>query len=464
MKPTAVIKELRTRIRSALAEPGRSSGQQQTVAPFRLPRRAIASGSLVLVLGSGALGLWAALAPLSGAVVAEGVVRDDGERKTVMHQEGGIVKAILVKDGDHVKAGQVLLTLDNVRPDAEVAALQSELADDEAKAARLEAERDMRRSVTFPAQLTARSSDPAIAALLQREQTLFDSERQTLDDQLRLLQEQVAQTRQEIATESALVRTSGESLGISKQELQVNEQLRSEGYVTETKMMELRRAAADYRSRQQSDMAELIRARQKQTDLDLKITALRNDYVKSADAQLKDTTAKIQQATDHLRPAQDIETRTRIVAPVDGEVVGLMVHTIGAAIGPREPLLDLVPSGTPLIVEAKIKPDNVREIMTGSKADVRLTAYNPRTSPVLEGTVTYLSADSLNEKETRQPFYLAHIEIPADVIVRANSVAREPIRLGPGLRAEVFIKTRSRSALDYLFEPLWDGIEKSMRD
>jgi epimerase transport system membrane fusion protein len=123
-----------------------------------------------------------------------------------------------------------------------------------------------------------------------------------------------------------------------------------------------------------------------------------------------------------------------------------------------------MPSGTPLIVEAKIKPDNVREIMTGSKADVRLTAYNPRTSPVLEGTVTYLSADSLNEKETRQPFYLAHIEIPADVIVRANSVAREPIRLGPGLRAEVFIKTRSRSALDYLFEPLWDGIEKSMRD
>jgi epimerase transport system membrane fusion protein len=445
MKLRPVIKKLHARVRSALVEPDRLSGPQRTIAPLRLPRKAIASGCLVLVLGCGALGVWAALAPLSGAVVAEGVVRDDGERKTVMHQEGGIVKAILVKDGDHVKAGEALLTLDSVRPDAEVAALQSQLADDEAKAARLEAERDMRRSLTFPAQLTARSSDPVIAALLRREQTLFESERQTLDDQLRLLQEQAAQTRQEIATETALVRTSGESLGISKQELQVNEQLRSEGYVTETKMMELRRAAADYQSRQQSDTAELIRARQKQTDLDLKIAALRNDYVKSADTQLKDTTAKIQQVTDQLRPAQDIETRTRIVAPVDGEVVGLMVHTIGAAIGPREPLLDLVPSGAPLIVEA-------------------LTAYNPRTSPVLEGTVTYLSADSLNEKETRQPFYLAHIEIPADVIARANRTAREPIQLGPGLRAEVFIKTRSRTAFDYLFEPLWDGVQKSMRD
>ncbi|NML96771.1 HlyD family type I secretion periplasmic adaptor subunit [Paraburkholderia sp. RP-4-7] len=464
MKLRPVIKELHARVRSALVEPDRLSGPQRTIAPLRLPRKTIASGCLVLVLGCGALGVWAALAPLSGAVVAEGVVRDDGERKTVMHQEGGIVKAILVKDGDHVKAGEALLTLDSVRPDAEVAALQSQLADDEAKAARLEAERDMRRSLTFPAQLAARSSDPVIAALLRREQTLFESERQTLDDQLRLLQEQAAQTRQEIATETALVRTSGESLGISKQELQVNEQLRSEGYVTETKMMELRRAAADYQSRQQSDTAELIRARQKQTDLDLKIAALRNDYVKSADTQLKDTTAKIQQVTDQLRPAQDIETRTRIVAPVDGEVVGLMVHTIGAAIGPREPLLDLVPSGAPLIVEAKIKPDNVREILPGSKADVRLTAYNPRTSPVLEGTVTYLSADSLNEKETRQPFYLAHIEIPAAVIARANRTAREPIQLGPGLRAEVFIKTRSRTAFDYLFEPLWDGIQKSMRD
>ncbi|WP_454871696.1 HlyD family type I secretion periplasmic adaptor subunit [Paraburkholderia xenovorans] len=464
MKPRLPIRNLLNRFRGALVEPARRAQPQGTISPLRLPRMAIACGCVALVLGCGALGVWAALAPLSGAVVAEGVVRDDGERKTVVHQEGGIVRAILVKDGDHVKAGQVLLTLDSVRPNAEVAVLQAQLADAQAKAARLEAERDMKRTVTFSAELTGRSSDPAIAALLHREQTLFDSERRTLDDQLRLLQEQAAQTREEIAMVISLVRTSDESLGISKQELQVNEQLRSEGYVTETKMMELRRAAADYKSRQQSDTAELIRARQKQTDLDLKITALRNDYVKAADTQLKDTTAKIQEVTDQLRPAQDIEARTRIVAPVDGEVVGLMVHTIGAAVGPREPLLDLVPSGTPLIVEAKVKPDNVRDILPGSKADVRLTAYNPRTSPVLEGTVAYLSADSLNDRETRQPFYLAHVEIPADAIARANRLAREPIVLGPGLRAEVFIRTRSRSAFDYLFEPLWDGIQRSMRD
>jgi HlyD family type I secretion membrane fusion protein len=431
---------------------------------LRLPLRTIAAGCIVLAAGVGALTLWAWLAPLSGAVVAEGVVRDDGERKTIQHQEGGIVKAIHVKDGDHVRAGQVLITLDDVRPGSEVAALQSQLDDDEAKAARLAAERDMKNAVAFPAHLAGRSSDPRIAALMQREQTLFDSERKALNDQLALLLQQAAQTRQEIAVETALVGTSERSLGISKQELQVNEQLRSEGYVTETKMMELRRAAADYQSRQQSDTAELIRARQKQTDLDLKIATLRNDYVKAADGQLKDTTAKVLQIMEQLRPAQDTNARTHIVAPVDGEIVALRVHTIGAAIGPREPILDLVPSDAPLIIEAKIKPDNVREIAQNSHADVRLTAYNPRTSPVPEGSVTYLSADSLNDKETRQPFYLAHIEIAPAVVARANRVAKEPIVLGPGLHAEVFIKTRSRSAFDYLFEPVWDGIQKSMRD
>jgi len=429
-----------------------------------LPRRVIAFGCLSVFVGACAMGVWAAVAPLSGAVVAEGLVRDEGERKTIQHQEGGIVQAILVKDGDRVKAGQTLVMLDDVRSNAEMTALQAQLDDEEAKAARLTAERDMQSSIAFPQRLLARQSDPALAAQLQRERTLFDSERRAFDDQLVLLQRQLAQTRQETETERALVGTSEQSLGIAKQELQVNEQLRSEGYVTETKMMELRRAAADYQSRQQSDTAELIRSRQRQTDLTLKIASLRNDYVRSADTQLKECTEKTGQIEEQLRPARDMDARTRIVAPVAGEVVGLRVHTIGEAIGPRDPILDLVPSGTPLIVEAKIKPDNVREIAVGSEADVRLTAYNPRTSPVLEGKVAFLSADSLTDRDNHQQFYVARVEISAQALARANRLAKEPVVLGPGLRAEVFIRTRTRSAFDYLLEPVRDGIQRSMRD
>lgn len=435
-----------------------------TVQGLGLPHRAIAFGSLSVFVGACAMGAWAALAPLSGAVVAEGLVRDEGERKTIQHQEGGIVRAILVKDGDRVKAGQTLAMLDDVRPNAEMTALQAQLDDEEAKAARLAAERDMQSSIAFPQRLLARQTDPAVAAQLQRERTLFDSERRAFEDQFVLLQQQLAQTRQETDAERALVSTSEQSLGIAKQELHVNEQLRSEGYVTETKMMELRRAAADYQSRQQSDTAELIRSRQRQTDLTLKIASLRNDYVRSADTQLKESTEKAGQIEEQLRPARDTDARTRIVAPVAGEVVGLRVHTIGEAIGPRDPILDLVPSGTPLIVEAKIKPDNVREIAIGSAADVRLTAYNPRTSPVLEGKVAYLSADSLADRDNHQQFYVARVEISAQALARANLLAKEPVALGPGLRAEVFIKTRTRSAFDYLLEPVRDGLQRSMRD
>ncbi|GJH33976.1 HlyD family type I secretion periplasmic adaptor subunit [Paraburkholderia azotifigens] len=431
---------------------------------LRLPGNVIALGCLSVVLGIGALSLWAAVAPLSGAVVAEGMVRDEGERKTIQHQEGGIVHAIFVKDGDHVKVGQVLVSLDNVRPNAELNALQSQLDDNEAKSARLLAERDLQKSVAFPSSLVSRQSDSIVAALLRRERTLFDSERRTLEDQVSLLQQQIAQTREEIGTEAALIGTSAQSLRLAKQELDMNQPLRSEGYVTETKMMELRRTAADYESRQQSDTAELIRSRQRLTDLTLKVVALRNDYVKSADAQLKDTNEKILQLTEQLRPAQDVDARTRVMAPVAGEVVALRVHTIGAAIGPREPILDLVPIGAPLIIEAKIKPDNVREIVVGGSAEIRLTAYNPRSSPTLRGKVAYLSADSLGDKDTHQQFYLARIEITPEELAHSNRLARDSIVLSPGLRADVFIKTKTRTAFDYMLAPVWDGIQKSMRD
>ena len=219
-----------------------------------LPRRVIAFGGLSVFVGTCAMGVWAAVAPLSGAVVAEGMVRDEGERKTIQHQEGGIVRAILVKDGDRVKAGQALVMLDDVRSNAEMTALQAQLDDEKAKAARLTAERDMQSSIAFPQRCSRQQAIlRSLAASRRKTPRLFDSERRAFDDQLVLLQQQLAQTRQETKAERALVGTSEQSLGIAKQELHVNEQLRTEGYVTETKMMELRRAAADYQSRQQSD-------------------------------------------------------------------------------------------------------------------------------------------------------------------------------------------------------------------
>jgi HlyD family type I secretion membrane fusion protein len=279
-----------------------------------------------------------------------------------------------------------------------------------------------------------------------------------------MLRTEIAQTRQEIAINAQMVQTMSHSHEMAGQQRRTNEALQLEGFVAETKVLDLRRTEADALSRVQSGNADLSRAKQRQTDLELRINGLRNDYVKTADDELKDATTRAVQMSERLRPAHDLSARTRVMAPVAGVIVGLKVHTIGAVVGPREPIVDVVPEGAPLIVEANIRPDDVRQIGPGSHADVRLTAYNSRTTPMLDGTVTYISADVLSDRDRQTRFYVVRVEVPAQAVEKANRLAKEPIALGPGLRTEVYIRKRARSAFDYLLEPVKDGIRKSMRD
>ncbi|WP_414447713.1 HlyD family type I secretion periplasmic adaptor subunit [Burkholderia sp. 22PA0099] len=429
-----------------------------------LPRRLIGLGVAGVVVGLGLMWGWAALAPLSGAVVAEGSVRTEGERKTVQHLEGGIVKQILVRDGDRVTAGQVLIVLDNVGPASELSALQAQSDAEQAKIARLSAERELNDTVTFPAALESQRNHSRIAELLARESSLFIARRRAFVDQSAMLRTELAQTRQEIAISSQLIQTMNRSYDMARQQRRTNETLQREGFVAQTKVLDLQRTEADALSRVQSGAADLSRAKQRQTDLELRIAGLRHDYVKAADDELKDATARAVQIGERLLPARDQSARTRVSAPVAGVIVGLKVHTIGAVIAPREPIVDVVPDGAPLIVEANIRPDDVREIAPGSHADVRLTAYNSRTTPMLDGKLTYISADALTDSDKRTRFYVVRVEVPAQALAKANRLAKEPIALGPGLRTEVYIRTHARSAFDYLLEPVRDGIRKSMRD
>ncbi|WP_175950507.1 HlyD family type I secretion periplasmic adaptor subunit [Burkholderia sp. BCC0405] len=429
-----------------------------------LPRRLIGVSVAGVVVGLGLMWGWAVLAPLSGAVVAEGAVRTEGERKTVQHLEGGIVKEILIRDGDRVKAGQVLIVLDNVGPAAELSALQAQSDSEQARIARLSAERELKETLSFPATLESRRNDPRVAELLARESSLFIARRRAFVDQSAMLRTELAQTRQEIAISAQLIQTMSRSYDLARQQRRTNETLHQEGFVSETKVLDLQRTEADALSRVQSGSADLSRAKQRQTDLELRIAGLRHEYVKTADDELKEAATRAIQIGERLRPARDQSARTRVTAPVAGVIVGLKVHTIGAVVAPREPIVDVVPENAPLIVEANIRPDDVREIAPGSHADVRLTAYNSRTTPMLDGKVTYISADALIDSDKRTRFYVVRVEVPAQALAKANRLAKEPVALGPGLRTEVYIRTHARSAFDYLLEPVRDGIRKSMRD
>jgi HlyD family type I secretion membrane fusion protein len=460
MKPARKIVNRGDRIPAARSAPSANFAARK----LQLPRRVILTACIGVAFGILLMFAWGVLAPLSGAVVAEGVVRVEGERKIVQHQEGGIVKAVLVRDGDRVKIGQPLVELDNVVPAAELSALEAQFDAERAKIARLAAERNFAETVTFPASLTERRSNPRIAELLQSESTLFVTRKRSLRDQTDTLNKELSHVRRELAVNSQMGQTMRRSLEIATQQRQTNETLQQEGFVSTARVLDLQRTETDALSRVQSSEAELDRARQREADLERRLAAARNDYVKATDDELKEANNRAVQLDERLKPARDLATRTTVSAPVAGIVVGLRVHTPGAVPGPREALLDIVPADAPLIVEANIRPDDVREIRPGSPADVRLTAYNPRTTPVLNGTVTYVSADALSDNQTRARFYVVRVEVPTREVERVNRLAREPVTLGPGMRAELYIRKHARSAFDYLLEPVLEGIRKSMRD
>ena len=419
----------------------------------------VRSGVLILFAGLVSLGAWAIIAPLSGAVIAPGYVKIDLNRKVVQHQEGGIVSAIRVRDGERVKAGQELIVLDDVRVDAQLDLLRTQLDAERAKAARLEAERAVGANVLFPRDIADRQSDPKINEMIQRERMLFRSRRDAMDSQIAVLRKQIRETTDEAAALSAQLQAEERALKLQKEELAANERLLEQGYVQKTRILTLQRAVAEYEAKYGEHRAMASQARQRATELELRILSIRNQYVQTAADELKETSARIFDLDDRIRPSKDASVRQRITSPIAGEVVGLRVFTPGSVIGPREVLMEIVPDDKRLIIEARIRPDDINYVRTGSHADIRLSAYKQRTTPLVEGKVTYVSGDRLVEEQTKQPFYVVHINVSPESLTRAGNLT-----LQAGMPAEVFIRTDERSTFDYLTAPITSYLRRAMRE
>ncbi len=422
------------------------------------PVRIVRAGLLVIAIGTASLGAWAAFAPLSGAVIAPGFVKVDLNRKVVQHQEGGTVRAIRVRDGDRVQQGQELLVLEDVRIDAQFDLLRTQLDAERAKAARLEAERRYAAKPLFPAELLKRS-DEKVVETLARESGLFKARRDAIESQVALLQRQIVESREEAAALAMQLAAEERALKLQKEELAANERLLAQGYVQKTRLLTLQRAVAEYEARHGERRAELSKARQRASELELRILSMRNAYAQSAADELKETTARIFDLEDRIRPSRDAAERQKISAPIAGEVVGLRVFGSGAVIGPREVLMEIVPEDKRLIVEARIRPEDINHVRSGSPADIRLTAYKQRTTPLVQGSVAYVSGDRLVDAQTGAPYYVVQINVPPQALADAGN-----LRLQAGMPAEVFIRTDERSALDYVLAPVTDYFRRGMRE
>jgi epimerase transport system membrane fusion protein len=422
-------------------------------------RRLIRVGLAVIVALVLGIGIWMVITPLSGAAIAPGAVKVDMNRKTLQHQEGGIIKEILVRDGSHVEAGQTLLVINDVRVDANYDLLITQLDSEMAKASRLFAESTLNGSVSSAKELLSRDGESRVKELMRRENAVFATRRQMLDTQIRLLKEQIQEARREADALGEQVEAEKRAIQWQQEELRANQQLAEKGFMSNTRLLALQRGVADYEARLGEHRAVLAQARQRSGDFELRIASLRNNYMKEAADELKDATAKTYDLRERLRPSLDASQRQKVIAPVSGEVVDLRITTVGAVVGPREPLLDIVPANPELIIEARVRPEDITYVKIGGDADVRLSAFKQRITPTVTGKVTYVSADSLTDNKTGATYYLIHVKLAPESLKEAGD-----LKLQAGMPAEVFVTTPARTPLQYLLDPLTGFLQRSFRE
>jgi HlyD family type I secretion membrane fusion protein len=421
-------------------------------------RVAIRCGLIVLALAVGGLGVWAAVATLSSAIILQGFVKVEDNRKTVQHREGGIVKAIRVKEGDYVSAGSPLIELGDERVAADLEAVAAQLDAETAKAARLEAESAGTAQIDFPASLLARAAEPGAASAMRSERTAFQAKRRALDEQLSLLDEQSAQVRQEISGLERQAQSKQSATALMRDEVRTHESLSSVGFVSKMQVLRLQRNLEDYEAQRQEYVANAARAKQRHAELVARAKTLRTQYRQSAADELPQTRTRVAALEQQSRSSRDTARRQAIVAPISGKVVDLKVFTIGGVVAAGAPLLDIVPADTALTIEAKLNVDDVAHAVLGMPADIRITAYSPRSAPLLRGELRYVSADRMTDAATGHPYYSARIAVQPESLRAAPD-----LHLQPGLSAEVFLRAGEHTPLQYLTEPIRNSMRRALR-
>jgi membrane fusion protein, epimerase transport system len=425
---------------------------------------------LALIVGFfGVFGLWLVLAPLSGAVIVPGFVKVANERKTVQHLEGGIVKEILVRNGDRVKKGQPLVLMAEVQVGAAVEVLRQTLDGELAKSARLKAETERQSAIVFPEPLLARAHEPKLALVLRTEQAQFEARRTLMESQVSLLRSQSKQVQEEIRGLTSQVVSSDEFIKLTREELKMNESLHEKNFVAYPRILQLKRQLVEKEEKRGEYHSLIAQGKQKLSEIEIRVATLNQNYIREATDLLKESERIIADLSEKLRPAEDAMRRLSIDAPIDGEVVGLRVFTAGGVIAPREPLMDIVPIDAPVVVEGRVQVQDISEVRVGGVAEVQLSAYKARTTPLVDGVVSYVSADRLTDPGSagqQQPYYAVQIKVDAAQVAKLGKDIRldTEIKLAPGMPVTVFIKTRERAAIMYLLEPVTDTLRRAFRE
>ena len=429
--------------------------------PYESIKRSLTIGFVIIGFLVFGIGGWAATIPLEGAVVAQGTLVVDSNVKKVQHLSGGIVKEIRVKEGEHVKAGDILVRLDETQTKASNSVVTTNLDELIAQQARLEAERDDRDHIDFPATLTAKAQDPTsnAARTMIAEQKLFELRREARDGKKAQLKERIAQLKKEIQGYTGQTTAKEREIDLINKELAGVRELREKNLVPLTRLTALERDAARIEGERNQLIATTAQSGGKVTETELQIIQVDQDLRSEVAKDLAETRAKVSEFVERKVATDDQLKRTDIRAPQNGIVQQLTVHTVGGVIAAGDSIMLIVPDSDTLMVEVKIAPQDIDQLYMGQFATLRFTAFNMRTTPEIKGTVNFISADITQDQRTGVSYYVARITLSPSEVERLGDV-----KLIPGMPVIAFIKTSERTMLSYLTKPLMDQVDRAFKE
>jgi HlyD family type I secretion membrane fusion protein len=431
--------------------------------PEQLARRSINTGMALMLLFFGIFGLWAAFAPLNSAVIAQGKVVLSNNRKTIQHLEGGIVDKILVREGQMVKKGDIIIKLDETAAKARYELVRKQFVTLQAAEARLIAERDDAKELTFPeALLSKKEKDATIRESLDAQARLFKTRRDNVEGKISVLNQKIAQFREDIAGLRSQTVSANRQIQLLNQEIGAVRTLVNNGNAPKSRLLGLERQQADISGMLGEYRSRISRAEQSIAEARIEIINTRNAFLNQVIDELKETQTNLSDTEERVRASEDMFTRINIVAPIGGRVTGLKVFTVGGVIKPGESVMDIVPSDDTLVVQARVAPQDIDLVHEGLMANVHLTAYKARFVHPVDGKVVDVSADRFDDAANNLSYYEARVEVDAAQMAALRKA--ENVQLYPGMPADVFVVTGTRTLLDYLLDPIYHSFNKSFRE
>jgi len=426
---------------------------------FTKMRVTLTVGFATLIVLVGGIAGWAATAQISGAAISSGTLVVASTVKPVKHPTGGVVADVRVRNGERVRAGQVLVTLDDTVVRANLDMIEKQVDVLRIEAARLSAERDEARRITIPDGLACANSPAHVCAAIDAEARLFQSRRVAFDSLIDQSRERIAQLEDEADGISGQIAAKDREIALIADELAGLKPLEDKRLVTTNRMAALRREAARLDGERAQLSASLARVRGMATETDISILQRQEDRRTETVSALRDVQARLTELDDRAIAARDQLTRTSITSPQDGIVHKLAVHAPGAVISPRETILMIVPHHDDLVVEARVLPADIDRVGPGATAFVRFATFNQHTTPTVNATVQHISADLAGPDNDGAAFYLVRLSLSSEEVGRLGD-----IELRPGMPADVQIRTEARTALSFLVKPFADQVTRAFRE